>query len=288
MRPRLFVVGLAVAAAATAPPCRSDADCGADLWRCQEASNSTPPSPEGACHLPGPTTPGNSTCACANATCDAVVTLSANAGPRFLMIGDSVSIGAQPYVVEALPDVSVSHNPGNADSTTVGRHCVDEWLADVGDADVVSINFGLHDVAYDTERIDVDRYKAQLRAVMDNVDRWRAPSTKVLWISTTPVPTVPTFSATCNDTSACLNPPRYDDDVRLYNDAARDVVANSTVDAVLDLYSLIVERCGGPGYSSCDGVQLPMNVHFTAYGYGLIANATAEAVRGLLGEARGR
>ena len=70
-----------------------------------------------------------------------------------------------------------------------------------------------------------------------------------------------------------------------YNEAAASVVSGS-VDAVLDLYALVVGACGGPGYASCDGIQLPSNVHFTDTGYKMIANATADAVRGLLGRIR--
>ena len=92
---------------------------------------------------------------------------------------------------------------------------------------------------------------------------------------------MPTYGAECTDTSECLNPPRFDADVALYNEAAAAVV-NGTVDSVLDLYALVVGACGGPGYASCDGVQLPSNVHFTDAGYEMIANATADAVRALL------
>jgi hypothetical protein len=49
--------------------------------------------------------------------------------------------------------------------------------------------------------------------------------TKLLWVKTTPVPTVPTYGPGCNNTAACLNPPRFDKDVVLYNKAADTVMA---------------------------------------------------------------
>ena len=59
----------------------------------------------------------------------------------------------------------------------------------------------------------------------------KAQGTKLLWVKTTPVPTVPMYGrmqpngTICNDTRVCLNPPRYDADVVLYNKAADVVMA---------------------------------------------------------------
>ena len=33
--------------------------------------------------------------------------------------------------------------------------------------------------------------------------------------------------------------------------------------ATADLYSFVLGKCGGAGYKTCDGFQLPMNVHYT-------------------------
>jgi hypothetical protein len=53
-------------------PCRADLDCNPAVatephWRCGKAA--LPVAPENNCHLPGPGTPGNSTCACGVDTC---------------------------------------------------------------------------------------------------------------------------------------------------------------------------------------------------------------------------
>ena len=39
-----------------------------------------------------------------------------------------------------------------------------------------------------------------------------------------------------------------------------------------DLYSTyVLARCGGQGYTTCDGYQLPRNVHYTAQGQAALA-----------------
>ena len=86
-----------------------------------------------------------------------------------------------------------------------------------------------------------------------------------------------------------LNPPRFDADVVLYNavscgpslgwrasafslsnlpmQAADKIMAAANKQgakiATADLYSFVLGKCGGAGYKTCDGFQLPMNVHYT-------------------------
>jgi len=108
----------------------------------------------------------------------------------------------------------------------------------------------------------------------------RQMGTKLLWVDTTPVPTVPTYGPMCNDTSRCLNPPRFDKDVVLFNHAAAGVIAaargNGAVIGTADLYSFVLSKCGGAGYVHCDGFQLPENVHYTAAGWAALASRLAE------------
>ena len=84
----------------------------------------------------------------------------------------------------------------------------------------------------------------------------------------------------CNDTSKCLNPPRYESDVVLYNQAAGQVVAAANAAGAdiptADLFSWVLGKCGGAGYKTCEGFQLPMNVHFTPTGWASLANQTAD------------
>jgi hypothetical protein len=80
----------------------------------------------------------------------------------------------------------------------------------------------------------------------------------------------------------CLNPARLDTDVVLYNDAADQVMASANAAganiSTADLYSFVVQRCGGRGYCSCPGFQLPMNVHYEPEGW----RALAEEMRRVL------
>jgi hypothetical protein len=54
---------------------------------------------------------------------------------------------------------SLSHNPGNGDNTNFGAHCVPSWVKPATNVyDVISFQFGLHDIAFDEERLSVEQY----------------------------------------------------------------------------------------------------------------------------------
>ena len=159
----------------------------------------------------------------------------------------------------------LTHNPGNAASSNLGAHCVHDWVqAKARKWNVISFQFGLHDLGYDTERISVEQYTALISNITAELAAVQAATQcKLLWVKTTPVPTVPEYgSKGCNDTRKCLNPPRFDKDVVLYNQAADKVMAGANAHgatiATADLYSFVLQKCGGPGYQHCDGFQLPM------------------------------
>ena len=68
--------------------------------------------------------------------------------------------------------------------------------------DVISYQFGLHDLGFDTERISVELYSALLTNITaDLVAVQRARGSKLLWVKTTPVPTVPTYGPLCTSTN---------------------------------------------------------------------------------------
>jgi len=200
------------------------------------------------------------------------------------MVGDSISMGMLDDVTALLKphNWQTVHNPGNAASSNLGAHCLGGWLdvAAPGNRvwDVISYNFGLHDLGFDTERISVEQYTGLMANITSQLAAVQKahPKTKLLWVDTTPVPTVPTYGPSCNDTSRCLNPPRFESDVVLYNKAAATVVAaanaNGATIATADMFTFVLDKCGGPGYSNCSGFQLPMNVHFTAEGWTALAN----------------
>jgi len=295
-------------------PCHSDGDCeaqwGTPEWRCLERA--ALPSAANGCHMHAEA--ANSTCACqvydscrARRRLGSVPTAAATAAAetsvtkRMLVIGDSISEGMFPDLHSnmARHNWSLAHNPGNGDNTNFGAHCVGSWVGGSSSGgsggggggaqpwDVISFQFGLHDIAYDEERMSVAQYARQLANITAVLTAVQAQhGTRLLWVKTTPVPTVPMWGPNCTDASACMNPARLDADVRLYN-AAADAVMSAAVGAgasicTADLYDYVIQQCGGSeGYTSCDGFQLPVNVHFTATGFAALA---AEMERILLSE----
>ena len=279
-----------------ATPCNADISCdvmgAADAaWRCLVAKGEAPTGANN-CHAAGPGTAGNTTCACQTPKCAQGKPAPANSSaPQYLQIGDSVSLGAKPLTFANLTahGVESEHSPGNAASANNGAHCQRGWVqAGARQWDVISFQYGLHDLAFDVERISVQQYRALLANLTDELVAVQgAQGAKLIWVTTTPVPTVPTYSVDgpCNATASCLNPPRFDADVRLYNAAAASVVAAANAAGAkietLDLYELVIESCGGAAAyasNSCPGFQLPANVHFAAAGWRALADATVAAV----------
>jgi hypothetical protein len=75
--------------------------------------------------------------------------------PNVLIIGDSISIGYTPYVVEALEGkAKVVHNEGNAQHTGTGLLKLDDWLGNTK-WDVIHFNWGLWDLCYRSEQSKV-------------------------------------------------------------------------------------------------------------------------------------
>src|SRR5438552_13446227 len=72
--------------------------------------------------------------------------------PRVLIIGDSISIGYQVPLREALAGKANVHRPAtNCGPTTRGVEQIEQWLGDDkngGKWDVIHFNFGLHDVRH--------------------------------------------------------------------------------------------------------------------------------------------
>src|SRR5437763_13743340 len=68
--------------------------------------------------------------------------------PRVLIIGDSISIGYQVPLREALKGKANVHRPAtNCGPTTRGVEQIEQWLGDEK-WDVIHFNFGLHDVRH--------------------------------------------------------------------------------------------------------------------------------------------
>ena len=68
--------------------------------------------------------------------------------------------------------------------------------------------------------------------------------TKLLWVKTTPVPTVDVaYGFGCNGSATdCLNPARFDTDVVKYNEAAEEVVSTAIAQQVRMYASVDVQH----------------------------------------------
>ena len=217
-------------------PCNADLDCAPSdastkFWRCKADGGKPPRNASNNCHIPGPGTAGNASCACLWQKCSATPATPTNASAtQLLVIGDSISQGMEGDLKKLVNGKGweYTHNPGNAASSNLGAHCINDWTTRLSAAprtwDIISYQFGLHDLGFDTERISVEDYTALLTnitAVLAQIQKDSGMHTKLIWVKTTPVPTVPCYdsspTSTCNETSKCLNPPRYDADVVVFN-----------------------------------------------------------------------
>jgi arylsulfatase B len=292
-----------------APPCVTDTDClFTGAFRCcgltKAAENCVNPpyavAPPGDtvsggnCTLPG--TEGSSQCVCRASRCSAMQAAPPTAGKKqWLMIGDSISLGClgPAKQLAALHDIEVVHTPGNAANVWWGAHCLDSWLHGAARWDVISYNFGLHDLAMDNERIEPDAYSHWIANLTQRLAD-AAPQARLVWASTTPVPLG--IDGFCNkSTLAGGCPPRKNSDPPVFNAAAAEAIASTAAAArvsTLDLYSVVTKTCG-VRYSLCpegctahrengtwvgDCFQIPHNVHYLPKAWDQLASAYVSAV----------
>ena len=179
--------------------------------------------------------------------------------PRVLIIGDSISMGYTDPVRQLLAGKANVHRIGeNGGPTSNGVARIDRLPP--GHWDVVTFNYGLHDLKLDagTHQVEIPWYQANLKVILDALHKTGA---KLIWVTTTPVPT------------GKLNPKRERSDVPLYNQAALKVLQGH-VDAICDLYAAVLPRE--------PELQLKENVHFTPAGYQFLAEQVAAAIRSQL------
>jgi acyl-CoA thioesterase-1 len=184
--------------------------------------------------------------------------------PRVLIIGDSISIGYQPALREALAGKANVHRPAaNCGPTMRGVEQIEQWLGE-GKWDVIHFNFGLHDVRHFDDAgkaTDADKGHRQVSDVdyeknLDMlVNRMKKTGAKLIFALTTPVP----------DGS----PGRIKGDEVKYNEIARRVMQRHGV-AIDDLYSFALPRLAE--------IQLPANVHFKPEGSKVLAEQVASSI----------
>lgn len=192
--------------------------------------------------------------------------------PKVLLIGDSISLGYTPFVLEMTKDsLDAMHHAGNAQHTGTGLARLDSWVGDT-EWDVIHFNWGLWDLCYrnpesknqgrrDKENgkltLTVEEYEKNLDEL---VTRLQKTGAKLIWAHTTLVPEGELGR-------------KVGDDVK-YNDAAARVMKKHGV-PINDLHALSAsfppELFTAPG-----------NVHFKPEGSQRLAKQVVAAIEAVL------
>lgn len=242
--------------------CRDDSDCtsSACSW----------------CSSPTPGKNNNQTCTGPPSPDDCGVLPEPNKTTKLQYAdwGDSVSKGIFAELAHLLTRYEPFHpsnNVGGGCGNVIrGKFCTDLWLhgadgvANQRKWDVITFNFGLHDMAQDSEHVDLNVYKRNLKNISSKL---LAAADRVFWVSSTPVPNI------------ALSPPRPQKDVAIYNKAAKEVMDELHI-PIIDLYAFVIEHCGGDEhYTTCPGFQQLTNVHFEKAGYQKMARYIHRSIR---------
>jgi acyl-CoA thioesterase-1 len=170
--------------------------------------------------------------------------------PNVLIIGDSISIGYTPEVRNLLNKVvNIYRVPDNAENTTHTLENLDAWLSDKKWA-VIHCNWGLHDLT--SKGPDVSGYGTNLKTL---IDRLRATGAVVVFATTTPI--------------SQDNLGRLPGSELPYNAKALEVMKANKV-LVNDLYNYALPIL--------NTIQRPANVHYSSYGYAMLAQPVARAI----------
>lgn len=180
------------------------------------------------------------------------LSVAAQAPPRVLVIGDSISIGYTPHLAAAL-GCPVEHSPGNAQWSAYTLEHLDQWVS--GHYDAIVYNNGLHDIAHPEGQI-----RATLHEYTANVDAIIA--TLCIHTDCLIVPTI-----------TCV-PADYPQDYRSNEDAR---LYGSALAAVARRHGATVVNLYGPTASHPQWFP-PADVH-PYLGYPALGNIIADVVR---------
>jgi len=189
--------------------------------------------------------------------------------PNVLIIGDSISWGYTPAVVQMMQqEANVRHNAGNAQHTAAGLRKLDVWLGDTK-WDVIHFNWGLWDLCYrhpeSTEQGKRDKVRGTLTTSLEQYEqnleqltaRLQKTGAVLIWASTTVVPE--------GEAGRKLN-----DELR-YNEVAAQVMQRHGV-RINNLNKL------SRTFSTALFTK-PGDVHFMAEGYAKLADQVAASIR---------
>jgi len=185
--------------------------------------------------------------------------------PRVLLIGDSVSGGYTLAARKVLAGkVNLHKAPENCGPTANGLKKLDIWLASAPPAgaapqspaasqwDVIHFNFGIHD--RNTPPAD---YEARLEQLVARLEKTGA---KLIWASTTPIPTDESKKQTSES-------------IVERNAIAARVMQKHGI-PVDDLFTFITPHLAT--------AQNPNDVHFTGPGYQLLGQQVADSISAVL------
>jgi arylsulfatase A-like enzyme len=193
--------------------------------------------------------------------------------PKVFLIGDSISIGYTPEVIQHLQGKAfVSRAKANCGDTNRGLASLDGWLGKTN-WDLIHFNWGLHDLCYrnpevktvgnrdkvnGTQSVPLAQYRKNLEQL---VLRLKNTGAKLIWASTTKVPQGEVG--------------RFAGDELKYNKAALEIMQKYGV-AINDLHQLS---------SSLDPSLFRKrgDVHYTSQGSALLGKKVADQISKALG-----
>lgn len=192
--------------------------------------------------------------------------------PNILIVGDSISIGYTPFVIDALGDKAVvTHNPGNAQHTGTGLLKIKEWIG-TEEWDIIQFNWGLWDLAYRHEDSETqgkrdkvngkvtftpEEYMSNLDMIVTKIKE--ISNAKLLFVTTSYVPEGEAG--------------RFVGDAQIYNDLAIEVMKKHKI-RINDYYDFSKEV--HQDYSTA-----PDNVHYTIDGYKILSGKIVDGLSSL-------
>lgn len=191
---------------------------------------------------------------------------------KVVLIGDSIRIGYQPFVVkelENLAEVWASEENGKATPNIINN--LNSWIK-MQQPDVVHINAGLHDIRNlswelgpGNTVVPYKHYKDNLETIFSWIQKY--VGCKVIWATTTPV--IDEYVKTTHESTKDYT--RYDEDVQKINIIAMKIARKYDI-IINDLYTYVKEEVGINEIKQ-DGV------HFTDTGSEKLGQRVASVIK---------
>ncbi|XP_031552918.1 uncharacterized protein LOC116290077 [Actinia tenebrosa] len=193
-----------------------------------------------------------------------------------LVIGDSIALGYLKHVKFLLSNIcQVQHAPfargSGAMDSRHGLKCLPLFLKTTAmeptSYDAILFNFGMHDIDYSKrfpeEHVPFEEYKDNLLKLKESFLKTGA---KVAFALTTPFP----------------SDKKRNDRIEKFNAEAVRIMEGGHRIPVVDLYTLVVKKCGKPTYDSCSIMKGPRDVHYNEEGNQLLGVRVAATFATLL------